>query len=285
MNLSICTISFRHQLISIDQLVSWAKANHFQGIELWGTHAKNLMDDTGYNKAWLQGHGLRTTMISDYLPLREPEKALFYKVQLLGRLAKHWGAKKIRTFAGDKGSDQTTYEEFIALVKTIKKICDWLTFHDLNLVVEIHPNTYADTVVSTLKLFEEVNKDNLKLNFDVLHVWESGVDVIPALEVLKPYINHFHFKNISSKDYLNVFSPPNVYSASGSREGMVPLFEGAVDYKAFLEYLNGHSDKNLAKNDASLEWFGHHSKQVLKRDRYLIQQTYQQNQTEIFNSQ
>ena len=46
MKLSICTISFRHHLHSIDQLAHFAKTKGFQGIELWGVHAKNLADDT-----------------------------------------------------------------------------------------------------------------------------------------------------------------------------------------------------------------------------------------------
>ena len=42
MNLSVCTITFRHQLISIAEIAKWSVANGFQGIELWGAHATNL---------------------------------------------------------------------------------------------------------------------------------------------------------------------------------------------------------------------------------------------------
>ncbi len=276
MNLSICTISFRHQLVSIDQLVSWAKANHFQGIELWGVHAKNLSDQPDYNKDWLANYELRATMISDYLPLSGPEDENFYKVELLSRLAKHWGAKKIRTFAGQKGSAETNTEERIALVKRLRLICDWLALHNLTLIVEIHPYTYADSVTSTQLLIDEVARENLKLNFDVLHVWESKANVIDALEQLRPHINHFHLKNISSAEFLTVFSPPNVYSASGSREGMVPVFDGAVDFREFIEHIYHHPDPSLIDIDTSLEWFGNNCKNILKHDRYLIQQCQQQ---------
>ncbi len=281
MNLSICTISFRHQLVSIDQLVSWAKANHFQGVELWGVHAKNLSDQPGYNKDWLANYGLRATMISDYLPLSGSEDESFYKVELLSRLAKHWGSKKIRTFAGQKGSAETSPEERIALIKRLRLICDWLALHHLTLIVEIHPYTYADSVVSTQQLVDEVARENLKLNFDVLHVWESKANVINALEQLRPHINHFHLKNISSAEFLNVFSPPNVYSASGSREGMVPVFEGAVDYREFIEHIYQHPDSSLVDIDTSLEWFGNNCKNILKHDRYLIQQLQQQCQQAV----
>lgn len=278
MNLSICTISFRHQLISIEEIVSWAQHNHFQGIELWGVHAKNLSDQPSYNKHWLHSYGLTATMISDYLPLSSSEQEVFYKVQLLSRLAKHWGAKKIRTFAGQKGSAETSKKDRKIIVTRLKQICHWLKMHNINLIVETHPNTLADSVESTEQLLAEVDHENLKLNFDVLHVWESKANVIDALERLLPHINHFHLKNISSADFLNVFSPPNVYSASGTREGMTPLFDGAVNFTEFIEYIHNHSDTRLASIDASLEWFGNHCKKTLKRDRYLIQQLQQQNQ-------
>lgn len=276
MNLSICTITFRHQLISIEQIAAWAKANHFQGIELWGAHAKNLADQPSYDKHWLASYGLKATMLSDYLPLSAPEHVLYHKVQQLCRLARHWGATKIRTFAGDKDSLDFSQSERNTLFCKLQQICDWLVPHGLNLVIETHPKTYADSVEATQQMFATVDRSNLQLNFDVLHVWESGAKVNQALESLLPYINHFHFKNISGAEHLGVFAPANVYAAAGSREGMVPIFDGAVDYNGFIEYLHQHHNPKLVAMDASLEWFGNHCKKVLSRDRYLIQQLRQE---------
>jgi 3-dehydroshikimate dehydratase len=276
MKLSICTISFRHQLTSIDQLVGWAKANHFQGIELWGVHAKNLSEQPSYGKDWLNGFDLATSMISDYLPLQGPETQAYAKVQQLCLLAKHWGASKLRTFAGNKGSHEVDEPERQDINRRLQNICDWASAHDITIIVEIHPGTLADSMASTTRLLNDVNKENLKINFDVLHVWESGADPIAAFQLLKPEIEHFHLKNIRSKAELGVFSPPNVYSASGSRDGLVPLFDGAVDYREFLEYLMQQPDQKFHHMDASLEWFGDHCKKTLSEDRYQIQQLQQQ---------
>lgn len=280
MILSICTITFRHQLISIEQLAQWSKKNHFQGIELWGAHAKNLATQPEYNRGWLAGYGLKTTMLSDYLALQASETELRRQVEQLCHLAKHWGAKKIRTFAGTLASHNTSKQDFTQLSNTLRRVCHWLAQHDLTLIIETHPNTYADTVSSTKQLLQEVACYNLKINFDVLHVWESKTEIIPALEALKHHIDHLHLKNVSSSDFLNVFSPANVYSASGSREGIVPLFEGVVNYQAFLNYLNQHPDEHIRHVEASLEWFGNNCQETLARDRYLIQQL-QQNSVPI----
>lgn len=271
MNLSVCTISFRHQLISIAEIAKWAQRNHFQGIELWGAHAKNLAEEACYDKNWLADYGLKTSMLSDYLPLLAEESVLYHKVQLLARLARHWGARKLRTFAGSQGSEELNEQQRDVLFSRLQRVCDWLAPYGLNLVIETHPKTYADSVTATQALFAGVDRNNMQLNFDVLHVWESGAELIPALEALLPLINHFHFKNISSAEHLSVFSPDNVYAAAGSREGMVPIFDGAVDYAGFIDYLEQHPNPRLHQMDASLEWFGNHCKQVLGRDRYLLQ--------------
>ncbi|MBU1620461.1 MAG: sugar phosphate isomerase/epimerase [Gammaproteobacteria bacterium] len=278
MNLSVCTISFRHQLISIAEIATFAQRNHFQGIELWGAHAKNLAEQPQYDQHWLAGHGLKTSMLSDYLPLLAEQAVLYHKVQLLARLARHWGTQKIRTFAGADGSADLKAQQRDRLFARLQLVCDWLAPHGINLVIETHPRTYADSVASTLELFAAVDRNNMQLNFDVLHVWESGAELIPALEALRPLINHFHFKNISDATYLSVFSPDNVYAAAGSREGMVPIFEGAVDYAGFIDYLQQHPDQGLHQMDASLEWFGNQCKKVLGRDRYLLQLQQQQAQ-------
>jgi 3-dehydroshikimate dehydratase len=261
MKLSLCTISFRHHLQSIDQIAHYAQTNGFQGIEIWGVHAKNLAEDIHYGSEWLSSYNLETTMLSDYLPLDAPLPVLMTEMQKLCALAHRWGTKKIRTFAGTKGSADISRLERIELVSRMKMLCKLAEAEGQMLLVETHPNTLTDNPSSTLQLIEETDHSALRVNFDVLHIWESGVDPIFALKQLRPYISHFHFKNIQSRSQLGVFAPNNVYAAAGSREGMVSLFEGAVDYRMFLREAS-----NLMEMDASLEWFGPNVKDILTKD-------------------
>lgn len=261
MKLSLCTISFRHHLQSIDQIAHYAQKNGFRGIEIWGVHAKNLAEDIHYGSEWLSSYNLETTMLSDYLPLDAPLPVLMTEMQRLCALAHRWGTKKIRTFAGTKGSADISRLERIELVSRMKMLCKMAEAEGQMLLVETHPNTLTDNPSSTLQLIEETDHSTLRVNFDVLHIWESGVDPIFALKQLRPYISHFHFKNIQSRSQLGVFAPNNVYAAAGSREGMVSLFEGAVDYRMFLREAS-----NLMEMDASLEWFGPNVKDILTKD-------------------
>ena len=270
MKYSLCTISFRHQLISFTDIVQFAYENGFEGIELWGTHAQNLYmqeyETTERELNCLKDKTLEITMISDYLDISlsaDFEKTIEKSEQLVV-LANWFNTNKIRTSDGQKGSKDFSEQERKEYVKRIRKICDVFAQNNMYVLLETHPNTLTDTLPSTIELLEEVNHPNLKINLDFLHIWESGADPIDSFHRLKPWTLHYHFKNISSADYLHVFEPNNVYAAAGSRIGMVPLFEGIVNYDEIIQEVR---NTDLF---ASLEWFGHNSKEILKEEMKVL---------------
>jgi 3-dehydroshikimate dehydratase len=267
MRLAVCTISFRHHVISLDEVASFAQAERFQGIELWGAHAKSLADQPEYGATWLRRFGLYVPMLSDYLPLEAPAAELWRKLDTLSSLARHWGARKLRTFAGRRSSAEASRGERAQTVARLREACQRSSDRGQLLLVETHPRTLADTTASTLQLLAEVNHPALRVNFDVLHLWEAGDDPSVALARLRPYVSHYHLKNVSSRERLDVFAPENVYSAAGSRLGMCPLFEGAFDYDELMAELAG--DASL---EASLEWFGDDVMTTLSHDRHAIEQ-------------
>lgn len=262
MRVSLCTITFRHHLISLDEIARFARDNAFQGIELWGIHARNAARQPRFGKEWLAGYGLHAPMLSDYLPTEGDTHDMRVRAAELGRLARHWGAAKIRTFAGTRPSAATSAAEFRRVAARLRELCDIAAAHDVRLLVETHPNTLADTLASTLRLIGEVDHASLRINFDTLHVWEGGDDPLAAHEALAPYVAHYHLKNIRSRADLSVFAPDNVYAAAGTRQGMTPLLDGILDYRWFLASI-GH----LTEAEASLEWFGHDPFDVLAHDR------------------
>lgn len=261
MHLSLCTISFRHHLTSLPELADFAHKNGLDGIELWAPHAKNLPDHLGFNTAWLSSLGIDISMLSGYLPTTGPREAGRREVRTLCSLARQWQTTKLRTFAGTSASACTNSAERDGLVYRLREYCREAEQSGLELLIETHPNTYADCTTSTLELLERVDHPALKVNLDVLHLWEAKEDPSVAWRRLAPYVRHMHFKNISSEQHLEVFAPANVYSAAGSREGMVPLFRGACDYTAFLRALP--QDRTHC---VSLEWFGDRAASTIAQD-------------------
>ncbi len=261
MKLSLCTISFRHHLMSISDIANWAAQNHFDGIELWGIHAMNLADKPGFNAGWLGNMGLSVPMISDYLPINGKLQSALDKIDMLSELAWRWDCRKLRTFAGQTASSDLSPDDKTRIAERMQRLAERAAQHDMKLLIETHPNTLADNSESTRALLSAVDHPALAVNFDVLHLWEAGEAPDQAWQQLKPYIAHLHLKNIRSASMLSVFAPANVYAAAGSREGMVPLFEGAMDYQSFLHSIAGETGL-----DASLEWFGHDVQTVLQND-------------------
>lgn len=274
MKISLCTITFRHHLASLEDIAVWARANDFQGIELWGAHARNLAHQPHRNAEWLAELGLSVPMLSDYLPLEGDAETLRRKTVDLCRLARHWRAGKIRTFAGNRGSGDTPDDARRVIAARLREMSAIAAEFGLFLLAETHPGTLADSCASTLQLLAEVDHPAFKLNFDTLHVWEGGDDPIEAHAALRPHVRHYHLKNVRSRADLSVFAPANVYAAAGSREGMTSLFEGKVDYTHFLDELLDEPD-----TEASLEWFGNDCFNVLRKDRLAIKRQIASNQT------
>ncbi|NGO00224.1 sugar phosphate isomerase/epimerase [Grimontia sp. S25] len=262
MQLSICTISFRHQLVSMDNLAEWACCHGFQGIELWGAHALSLEAQPQYDAKWLNDMGLSISMLSDYLPIAGDKRNAWQKCRHICRLAKQWDTKKVRTFAGHQASSEVGAIVRKEMTQRLRGICEYAADQGLDVLVETHPGTLADTSSSIMQLIDEVDHPALKLNYDTLHVWESGEDPAQFHQQVEEHVGHYHLKNVLSRELLTVFAPENVYSPTGSRYGMVPLLEGAMDYQQFLPQLLG---KPAAT--ASLEWFGHNVKQTLLDDK------------------
>ena len=262
MRLSLCTITFRHHLISLDEIAAFARSNGFDGIELWGVHARSLDHRPERNGEWLAALGLHVPMISDYLPLDADPVELRRRMFALVRMARRWQARKIRTFAGRKASAETDAEERHLIATRLRDLAGLAADHGLSLLAETHPHTLADCGASTLQLLEEVDHPAFGINFDTLHVWEGGDDPVAFHRQIRAHVRHYHFKNIRARADLAVFEPANVYAPAGRREGMTRLFEGAVDYTPFLEELAGDGTV-----EASLEWFGADCLDVLRHDR------------------
>ena len=281
MNLSVCTISLRHQLISIQQIASWAATNNFSCIELWGIHAKNLINSNSLNLDHSldlnstivnpSDLGLPISMVSDYLPLSGSLDKAVEKTVDLCRASNYFNCPKLRTFAGDKSSTNVSVDDRKQWTERLRLLCEIATDHGITLVAETHPNTLTDTLASTLQLLEEVNHSALKINFDVIHVWEAGDNPQTAFIQLQDMIVHMHLKNIENHSMLDVFKPGNVYAPAGSRDGIINLFDGAFDFKSFLKFVDKDSKVDLHSLDTSLEWFGNNTLPTLQSDSRAIQ--------------
>ena len=281
MNCYLCTISFRHELAGFGDLIRFAKDTGYQGIELWGVHARSMAQASREHAAALveelYAGGLSINMISDYLRVAEgglteeavrcaeeaDEKELDRKLAEWLQLGLLFRTRHIRVFAGGKASATASEEYKERTCLMLQRAAEGLMKEDMVLVVETHPDTLADTLESTEWLLQKVDMPNVRINLDILHLWESGTPPLEAYDALQDDVYHLHLKNITAASYLPVFEPNNVYSPFGSRQGIVALGEGAISYKPLLRYLS----EQRAGYGLSMEWFGERPFHYLKEER------------------
>lgn len=243
MKINACSVAFRHLDVSATDLARYVMTEGFDGLEIWMPHARAMATE------WtMLPDRPEVPMLAGYLPVGRAEFDLAEAASLCA-LTRHWNARRLRLFAGHLGSAEATPKQRGAILHDLRATAQLASAHGIDIAIETHPGTLADGVSQTLKLLEDLNHPAIGLNFDVLHIWESGADPMAAQERLAPHILHYHLKNVTARNRLTVFDPGNVHDPGGSRQGMCPLFDGELDYAHILMALPWTSE-------TSLEWFG-----------------------------
>jgi 3-dehydroshikimate dehydratase len=265
----LCSISFRHQLVSYPELVHFAEETGFAGIELWGVHARALLRNDPLEVAQIvdkqRAKGLHISMLTDYIDWTAGENQVSLAIQKCNHLismANTYGTNKIRLFAGNKPSAAASNQDWKRCVDIFKQLAQLAAGHDMYIVIETHPNTLTDTLQSTLRLLHEVNHEHIRINLDFLHLWETGCPPLVAYNQLKKWTVNYHFKNVTHMDKLEIFAPHNVYSPMGNMEGTAALADGLIDYRAVIDQLK--SDQACVP--LALEWFGEQPFSYLKTE-------------------
>ena len=101
------------------------------------------------------------------------------------------GAPTIRIWAGRRGSDKADADYRHAVVEETRKIADLAAERGMTIDFEYHRNTLTDTLDSTLLLLKEVNRPNVRSN------WQPPVDLsheerLSGLKAVAPYLANVH---------------------------------------------------------------------------------------------
>lgn len=260
MRLHCCSVAFRHQPVTATGLAAFVTRHGFDGLEIWAPHAAALRDEWQALPA-----RPRVPMMSGYLPLGTPGFDPNEARALLD-LARDWRAPRLRLFAGTISASAAGAAERAAVLSDLARCADLAAARGLAIAIETHPGTLADSGVAAARLMEALDNPAVGLNLDLLHLWEAGDDPLAAVVALAPHALHLHLKSVASRADLDVFAPSNVHDPAGCREGMCPLFDGALDYAAILPSLPTHID-------AALEWFGPNPEAVMAADLVRAQRT------------
>jgi len=120
--------------------------------------------------------------------------------------------------------EDTSNPNYIAVREMVRRVCDHAATHGQNFALE----TGQEPADVLLKFFEDVNRPNLRINFDPanLILYGSG-DPIEALGVLARHVETVHAKD-------GDWPPQGVAGALGSEK---PLGQGSVGMERFVAKL------------------------------------------------
>jgi len=226
--IALCTIAFRERLL--EDALDMAAQLGFPGVELWGREP-HVSENYDYNRTRLvrkmcEERGLEIAALGSYVRFGTTRKNSD-AAPLVDTLqtARTLRTPIVRVWASDVPSDQADEKLWKQVIAEARDAAERSKGLGITLAVEMHDDTLADTADSALRLVEEVECDNFRLNFQP-SAWQRDEDVLQRLEKVLPYVVHCHAQNFSKL-------------ATGEFDGFkrAPLRDGLLDYRAIIDKL------------------------------------------------
>lgn len=131
------------------------------------------------------------------LPGREPEFRA--GVALALDYAEALGCPRMNCLAGIPGPGVEARQAWATLEANVAYAADRLaergrvlTLEPINSRLDM-PGFLLDTAAKTQALIERVNRPNVRMQYDLYHMWVMGEDILPSLTEYRPHIEHVQF--------------------------------------------------------------------------------------------
>ncbi len=229
MKVALCSIAFRERLLEYS--LDLACEAGIDGVEIWGREP-HISEEYDANRVaaarkMVEDRGLEVAVFGSYLRLGAVETDSMPLRDTL-QIATGLDVGMVRVWAGDIGSDEADDDLWKRTVSECRDAACAAEKMGLQLAVEMHTNTLADTASSAKRLVEDVGRDNFGLNYQPLPSLED--DPVKRLKHVLPYVSHFHAQNYAA---LNG-DPGKIERAS--------LAEGVIDFMPLVSLLqdNGY---------------------------------------------
>jgi len=279
MKVSFCTIAFRHRPMLLEDMIFIISKLGYDAIEIWGRHLKGYETSLRKIREILEKRKIKVSMISPYFDFTNNRRSWIKSIEEAKRMitfAVELESPLIRCFTGQIGSEYVTDRQWENGVEGIKHFAELAKEEGITIAIETHPNTLADTISSTLKLIEEVNMENVKINLDIYNIWEQEQkSPLEIIEALYPHTVYIHTKNADLKEgRVNQFN----YVMDKDRElsAVRSLKEGDLDYNIILKELlrreyNGYIAVECFDTQRSPLWIAEEDilfiKEIIKMNR------------------
>jgi sugar phosphate isomerase/epimerase len=227
----IATIALRRY--DVFHALDLAAEAGFAGIELWGKppHTPEEFDEDHMRhvRDRARSNGLKVHMFGSYARPVLPD--FQQKSEDALKAAKILGARRIRTWAGNKEPHEADDELWDAVARSLREFALRAEDEGVTLAVEMHGGTLAATPEGAMRLIELVDAPSLKLNFQVVDYRDPDLD--RAVEMVGDYVVNVHAQN---------YRPS---ALDPEKMELCRIAEGVVDYDHLAGLLAQHGFKGF----------------------------------------
>ena len=233
MKAGLATIALRrHDVFHVIDLAAQAG---FQGVEIWGgpPHTPEEFDEdhTRRIKDRLRANGLKASMFGSYANPAAPDYE--QKAEDALKIAKLLCVRKIRVWAGNKEPHEADEELWDHVAKSLHEFALRAEDAGITLAIEMHCGTLCATAEGCIRVIEDSESPNLKLNYQVAD--PRNPDYERVIGMVGDYVVNVHAQNHRP-------SP-----REPDKLELCLIQEGLVDYDRALSLLGEHGFKGFVE--------------------------------------
>ena len=241
-NKTFTTVTFRK--LSRKEIFEVANENGIQELE-WGGDVHLAPDDTAALEEVLtlqKEYGIKAHSYGSYFWLLKNDESEFQKIV---DVTDAIGAKIIRIWAGDKGSQKVSEQEFKAMVEEVQRLSEIAKAKGISIAFEYHHNTYNDSAESSVRLLKAINRDNVGT------YWQPFTDEtdMDNLRAALPYLLGVHVFAWTKAGVRHSLA----FSQRRWKRYMQVIHENGKDPFWIMEFVKGDNPKQFKKDVKTLD--------------------------------
>ena len=209
--------------MSMTEIIEHAKRAGIDTLEVRLDRQGNFMgytlDNIAEAKAILDKEGISIRDIGTSCGFRGYAPEAVAKFNSCIDIAAAVGAKGLRVFLGTgyKKHTDKVFCDYEGMVRSIRESCDYAKPLGVQVWAETHNDFSKGTVLA--KLIKDVERDNFKIIWDLIHPYELGESAQETVDALGDNIAHVHIKDGKRNPDLNMVN--YIYTKLG--EGELPI--------------------------------------------------------------
>ena len=168
-----------------------------------GTNVSDFSDEKlAEVKEKLIKHNIKVSSIGSpigKIDITEDFAPHFEKFKRIVKISKALQAQYIRIFSFFMPKDENPEIYHDEVMNRTHKMVDYAKEQGVVLLHENEKGIYGDNADRCLELMKEFYCDNYKVVFDFANFVECSVNTLEVYEMLKPYIEYIHIKDVSTK--------------------------------------------------------------------------------------